>query len=240
MRYVTNTTRLPRSALARRLEAMGLEVREGELFTAVSAAAAWCRSEEKESVLPLIAPEALEDLEGLRVRTIEELGHDLRGAAAQGNGSSPVDVVLVGDLGASWSYDALNVAFRCLLAGAQLVACQKNRYWKTAEGLALDAGPFVAALEYASGTEAVVVGKPSPAFFRGAIADLGIEPREAVMVGDDAEADAGGAIAAGLGGWLVKTGKYRPGDETRARPWPECVLDSVADVPEALGLPPPG
>jgi ribonucleotide monophosphatase NagD (HAD superfamily) len=102
--------------------------------------------------------------------------------------------------------------------------------------LSLDAGPFVAALEYAAATEAVLVGKPSPLFFRSVLEDLQLTPRDAVMVGDDAEVDAGGAIAEGLAGWLVKTGKYRPGDESRTAPWPECVLDSIAELPAALGL----
>jgi HAD superfamily hydrolase (TIGR01458 family) len=147
-----------------------------------------------------------------------------------------VDAVVVGDLGPAWSFDALNRAFRCVTDGATLVACQRNRYWRDASGLVLDAGPFVAALEFAAGREAVLVGKPSPLFFGAALDGLGLRPGEAVMVGDDAEADAGGAIAAGLAGWLVRTGKYRPGDESRWMPWPECVLDSVAELPAALGI----
>jgi ribonucleotide monophosphatase NagD (HAD superfamily) len=39
---------------------------------------------------------------------------------------------------------------------------------------------------------------------------------EVVMVGDDYAVDVDGALAAGLGAILVRTGKYRPGDERRA------------------------
>jgi ribonucleotide monophosphatase NagD (HAD superfamily) len=35
------------------------------------------------------------------------------------------------------------------------------------------------------------------------------------MIGDDAASDVGGALAAGMGGILVQTGKYRPGDEDK-------------------------
>jgi HAD superfamily hydrolase (TIGR01458 family) len=224
VRYVTNATRRPRSALVARLVELGFPARREELFTAVSAAAAWCRAEGRETVLALLSRETLEDLEGLRVLTTPAMGTE-----------EPRAVVL-GDLGPEWTYDTLNTAFRCLLDGAALVACQKNRYWRTRDGLTLDAGPFVCALEYAARTEAVVTGKPSPILFRAAIADLGIEPREALMVGDDAEIDVGGAIAAGLAGWLVKTGKYQLGDESRTNPWAECVLESVAELPAALGL----
>lgn len=265
VRFVTNTTRKSRATLVTGLREMGFRARPEELFTAVTAAAAWCRKESRLSVLPLLAREALADLEGLRIGmpgAVASFSPSGAGAGetAPGGDSIPRAVrlephkplpgtppatplasaapwaVIVGDLGSAWTYEALNVAFRRLQEGAELVACQKNRFWQTAEGLTLDAGPFVAALEYASGREAVIVGKPAAAFFHAALADLDIQPREAVMVGDDAEVDAGGAISAGLGGWLVRTGKYRPGDESRARPWPECVLDSVADLPEELGL----
>jgi ribonucleotide monophosphatase NagD (HAD superfamily) len=58
---------------------------------------------------------------------------------------------VVGDLGERFGYRVLNQAFRELLDGAELVALQKNRYWRTPDGLSLDVGPFVAALEYATG-----------------------------------------------------------------------------------------
>ena len=228
VRFVTNTTRLPREGLARRLDAAGISAGAGELFTAVTAAAAWGREAGRTRVLPLRLADALgdlEDREGVPPQT-----------ADAPDGESRVGAVVVGDLGRDWTYAALESAFRCLLGGAELVACQKNRYWRTPEGLALDAGPFVAALEYASGREATLVGKPTPAFFAAALAACGVPPARAIVVGDDAEVDVAGAIAAGLSGWLVRTGKYRPGDETRYAPWPECVLGSVAELPKALGL----
>src|SRR2546423_1428496 len=80
--------------------------------------------------------------------------------------------------------------------GAELVALQHNRYWRRADGLALDVGAYAAALEYATGREAVVVGKPAQAFFHAAMADMGVDC--ALMVGDDVEADVGGALAAGV------------------------------------------
>ena len=140
--------------------------------------------------------------------------------------------VLVGDLGENFTYARLNAAFRLLVDGAQLLALQKNRYWRREDGLALDAEPFVAALEYASGVSATVVGKPEESFFQLAVEDLGLEAHEVAMVGDDAEADVAGAQAAGLRGVQVKTGKYRPGEEGR----PDLVLKSFAGLPEALGI----
>ena len=119
------------------------------------------------------------------------------------------------------------------MEGAELVALLKNRYWQTAGGgLSLDAGPFVAALEYASGKPAIVVGKPERAFFELALEGSGLPPDMIAMVGDDPELDVGGAQAAGLRGILVKTGRYRPGVALPTRP--DLVLESMAWLPEAL------
>ena len=143
------------------------------------------------------------------------------------------DFVLVGDLGEGFTYARLDAAFNCLMNGAKLVALQKNRYWRTPGGLSLDAGPFVAALEYATGQQAAVVGKPEEAFFRIALEDLRLEAGEVAMVGDDAEADVAGAKRAGLLGIQVRTGKWGSDAEERQA---DLVLDSVAGLPTELGV----
>jgi HAD superfamily hydrolase (TIGR01458 family) len=210
LRYVTNTTRRPRRAVCEQLRSLGFGVDDAEIFTPARAAAGLIGDR---SCFPLVDESLLEDL---REITLDR---------------ERPDYVLVGDLGEGFAYNRLNPAFRLLVGGAELVALQKNRYWRTQEGLSLDAGPFVAALEYASGKSATVVGKPERAFFRLALADMGLEPHEVAMVGDDSESDVAGAQAAGLRGILVKTGKYRPEAEGE----PDLVLESVAGLPEVLG-----
>jgi HAD superfamily hydrolase (TIGR01458 family) len=210
LRYVTNTTRKPRREVSEHLRSLGFGVEEAEIFTPAWAAVGLIRDK---SCFPLVDDSLMEDLQG--VTLVED--HP--------------DYVLVGDLGDGFTYDRLNAAFRRLMDGAELIALQKNRYWRMQEGLSLDAGPFVAALEYASGKSAAVVGKPERNFFRLALEDMGLEPHEVAMVGDDAEADVAGAQEAGLTGILVKTGKYRPEMEGT----PDLVLVSVAGLPEALG-----
>lgn len=211
VRFVTNTTRKPRRAVLEHLATLGFEVEEAELFTPARAAAGLIR---EKTCFPLVDESLIEDL-GEVVMTDDH-----------------PDFVLVGDLGEGFTYERLNAAFRHLVDGADLVALQKNRFWQREDGLALDAGPFVAALEYASGKSAVIVGKPESAFFRLALDDMGLEPHEVAMVGDDAEADVAGARAAGLRGILLRTGKYRP--DTDDDGGADVVLDSIADLPEAL------
>ncbi|CAA9467343.1 MAG: HAD-superfamily subfamily IIA hydrolase, hypothetical 2 [uncultured Rubrobacteraceae bacterium] len=214
-RFVTNATHRPRRELAAHLGALGFPAEEGRIFTPATAVAERLRTRGM-SCFPLVEESLLEDLRGVRITD------DAPGC------------VLVGNLGEGFTYGRLDAAFRHLMDGAELVALSKNRYWQRAGGgLSLDAGPFVAALEYASGRRALAVGKPEQAFFELALRDLGLPPGAVAMVGDDPEPDIGGALAAGLRAILVETGRYRPGAESFARP--DLVLESVARLPEALG-----
>jgi HAD superfamily hydrolase (TIGR01458 family) len=214
--FVTNTTSRPRSVLARELDAMGLPGDVSRIFTAPRAA--------RQHLLA----------KGIRRAHLllrESLREDFDGIEAADSGA---EAVVLGDLGEAWTFERLNRAFRLLLEGAELVALARNRYWRGPDGLMLDTGPFVAALEHASGTRATLVGKPSPEFFAAAIASLGVAAADAACAGDDLESDVGGAQAAGLRGILVKTGKFRPSDLERSRVTPDAILDSIADLPELL------
>ena len=143
---------------------------------------------------------------------------------------------MVGDAGDHLRYAGINQAFRLLKAGAPLLALGRNRYFKETDGLSMDAGPFVAALEYAAGVSAELLGKPAPALFAAALRPLGCIPAQAVMIGDDVEADVNGALAAGLGGILVRTGKFRPGDEMRLAAG-GTVVDHIGAAVASLRLP---
>ncbi len=209
IRYVTNTTRKPRRQVCEHLLSLGFDAEEIGIFTPARAAAAVIGGG---TCYPLVDESLLEDLEGVIVTDARP------------------DHVLVGDLGEDFTYGRLDAAFRLLMDGADLLALQKNRFWRREGGLSLDAGPFVAALEYATGKSATVVGKPEMAFFLSAVEDLGLEPGEVAMVGDDPETDVSGARAAGLLGIQVRTGKFQPGTEMAA----DLTLDSVAELPAAL------
>jgi len=133
-----------------------------------------------------------------------------------------------------FSYMNLARAFAELDAGADLYCLHRNRWWQTSRGPLLDAGAFVAGLEYAAGVEAEVIGKPSGAYFEAALAALGAAAEEATMVGDDVEADVVAAKRAGLRGVLVRTGKFEEKTLAAAAIEPDAVLDSVADLPAWL------
>ena len=143
--------------------------------------------------------------------------------------------MIMGDLGEQFGFAILNRAFRLVMDGAELIALQKNRFWLTADGLSLDAGPFVAAIEYASGKEAFVVGKPSAGFFDSVLEDLGRAHRGG---GDGRRRHrvrhrrrARGRPAGGAGPHRqVPRGLRRASGIS-----PTATIDSIAELPAALG-----
>jgi HAD superfamily hydrolase (TIGR01458 family) len=218
LRFVTNTTSRSRAQTLVKLERLGFNVDSEELVTPAVLAVSHCLEHDRRRVLLVMNENVKEDFTEL----VEDDGAD-------------ADAVIVGDLGEAFGYGVLNVAFRAVIAGAELIALQKNRYWLRADGLSLDVGPFVAALEYATRREALVVGKPSRAFFELVVGALGVEPAHAAMVGDDIESDVGGALAARLAGVLVRTGKYTPDSVRASGVEPTATIDSIAQLPELLG-----
>lgn len=218
-RLVTNTTSRSRAMLVDRLRNYGLDALPEEIFTATLAGSELARAAGYRRVAPFIPEAALADIGELEL---------VGGTSGSPSGCQP-DAVLLGDLGDRWTYALLQEAFGYLMAGAALVALSRDRYWLQGNRLALDAGPFVAALEFAAGKKAAVAGKPSPAFYTAALASLGLTPSTpAAMVGDDLWSDVEGAQAAGLQGWLVRTGKYRESALRESGIRPDRILDSIA------------
>jgi len=218
LRLVTNTTSKPRARIAEHLREIGLEADAAEILTPAAIAVDHCRARGYERVGLLVSGALREDLAGIPEAPVAE------GA----------DAIVLGELGDAFGAATLNPAFRALMAGAELVVLGHNRYYARPEGLVLDVGAWAAALEYAVGREGVVVGKPSPAFFAAALDAVGARAADAVMIGDDVEADVGGAIDAGLRGILVRTGKYRADHVAASGVEPTTTVDSIADVPELL------
>ncbi|MFI9611580.1 HAD-IIA family hydrolase [Streptomyces sp. NPDC052023] len=223
---VTNTTSRTRASLAATLAEAGFPVTPDDILTAPAVTAAYLTAHFPGArCLLLNSGDIGEDLEGVRLVSADVAAAD-----------EAVDVVVVGGAGPEFTYPALNRAFGHLERGARLVAMHRNLYWRTRDGLQLDTGAFLAGLERAAGTEAVVTGKPSAAFFEAALGRLGVRAGDAVMVGDDIESDVLAAQRAGVTGVLVRTGKYRPETHRAADGTPDHVIDSFAGLPSLLGL----
>jgi HAD superfamily hydrolase (TIGR01458 family) len=215
LRFITNTSQRTRAALLRHLRGLGFELAPEQLFTAVDAARQWLRQR------------------GLRPYCL--VHENIRGEFYDFDQRDPA--VLIADAAEGFSYASLNRAFQLCMAGAPLLGVGYNRYFKSGGELLMDAGAFIRAVEFAAGVEAVIVGKPGAEFFHQVTDSTGVAPGRALMVGDDVFGDVEGALNAGLQACLVRTGKYRAGDEGRVA-GEFAVVDSVAEA-VALALPRP-
>lgn len=139
--------------------------------------------------------------------------------------------LLLADIGSGWSYETLNRCLQFLLENPQApwLVLGLTRYYINSEQQAqLDIGAFVKALEYASGRQAEVMGKPAAGFFRLAASSMNGKVEDCLMVGDDWLTDVLAAEAAGIQAVLLRTGKYRPGDELQC---PQArVMDALAEL----------
>ena len=219
LRFVTNSTTQSRLALAEALRGMGVELDEEELQTTPRAAA---RALAGRRVLALTMHAIVGELEG-----IELVGEDAEAVLVGGADETPESNLV-------FSYMNLARAFHELEGGAELYCLHKNRWWQTKHGPLLDAGAFVAGLEYAAETEATVLGKPAPAYFAAALEALDADAELTWMVGDDIEADITGAQAHGMKSVLVRTGKFRPDAVEASRIRPEGIISSIAQLPDWL------
>ncbi|WP_309397339.1 TIGR01458 family HAD-type hydrolase [Cerasicoccus maritimus] len=208
VRYVTNTATRSETDICDKLLRLGFPVEDGQLYAAPRAARDYVAARNLRP-LCLVHPAILGYFEGLATE-------------------DEPNCVVLGDAREGLHYDALNHAFRVCMNGAPLIGIGRNKYFKDAGQLMLDAGAFIAALEWATGVEAVIMGKPSEDFFLQIVHSTGHEPKDCLMIGDDVNGDIVGAVNAGLQGCLVRTGKYRSSDDDTL-PVSARIVDSIAD-----------
>ncbi|WIM93235.1 HAD hydrolase-like protein [Actinoplanes oblitus] len=208
VRVFTNTDSRGEAALVKQIRRMGIPVALGEVFTPVVAA---LRVLTLASRVLVLADRAVRDE-----------------FPAQSDNSRPTHVI-VGDCRQTLSYPVLDAAFRAVRDGAELLALQGGRYFRAADGDHLDTGAIVAAIEYATGSKARLLGKPSPDFLRLAAGDV---PADRLwVVGDDRTTDILMAHRGGATSVQVRTGKYLDQQAAEGLAEPTHVIDSIAGLP---------
>lgn len=236
-RVATNISSLHRETLAARFAAAGMAVGAERIVTALSATVAHVRrAYPGRPVFVLTRADGLREFADHPLMTFEEA--DAPGASAA--------AVIIGDGERDLDYENMNRAFRLVRGGAALIAMHRNPWWLTARGETIDSGAFVAALEFASGVPALLVGKPAALMYRAATDGLAADVaaaggprlarRDIVMVGDHAPSDIAGAHRAGLRGILVLSGRTSADEVAglRGASRPDAVAASLAAVAEAL------
>ncbi|TME24936.1 MAG: HAD-IIA family hydrolase [Chloroflexi bacterium] len=216
VRAVTNNSSLGQHALAERFRRFGLPLEDHEVFSALVATARHVAQEQPGACVHVFGnPGLRSECERFGLRVTDAVD---------------ADYVVVGNH-RGITYEKLTIAMRALLRGARFVTVNMDRTYVGADGdLVPGCGVFAAALERAVGRPPdVIVGKPSITLLCEAADSVGQPADQCLYVGDNPEADVGGAHAAGMHALLVLTGVASSADESVDDP-PEHVLPSVADL----------
>ncbi|KAJ3268352.1 hypothetical protein HDV01_003091 [Terramyces sp. JEL0728] len=208
-RFVTNTTKESSSTLYKRLISIGFQINKSEIFTSLVATKKLLQSKNLRPLL-FLEPDALEEFIGVDT-------------------SSP-NAVVIGLSPSNFNYEKLNQAYSIIADGGEFISIHKAKYYKTSKKMELGPGCFVAGLEYSTGKQSTVVGKPSKGFYQLVVDELGIQFKDVLMIGDSVTDDCVGAIELGMQAILVKTGKYKIGDELQC----ENVFEDFASAVDYL------
>ena len=125
-------------------------------------------------------------------------------------------------------YDDLRNATLAVRRGADFLATGRDPTYPQPDGFWPGTGAILAAVEYATGRAAQVIGKPEPQLLLTALDRLG--EGSTLVVGDRVDADLAAAAAAKLDSALVLTGGASRTDVDALDPRPVAVADNLADL----------
>jgi phosphoglycolate/pyridoxal phosphate phosphatase family enzyme len=151
----------------------------------------------------------------------------------------PADTVVVG-LDLHVNYAKIAEAQRCILAGALFVCSNRDRAYPVEGRLLPGAGTIVAAIEVATGSTAICIGKPEPFLFEEVLRRAG-ERDKVVVIGDSTDYDVVAAHRVGAAGVLILTGLTEESavEHARGKAVPDHVIRSLRelfDLPEFAGV----
>jgi len=211
-KFVTNTTTKSRNSLYRNLKNIGLKIEEKDIISACYAGVLKLRELGNPSIKLLLQEDAKHEFNEF---TIDE--------------HNP-DYIVIGDLDIEWNFELMNSTFKMVMDGSRILALHKGRYFLTDSGLQIDSGAFIKAIEYATSSESIVVGKPTLEFFNLALKGFKMKRENIAMIGDDLINDIQGAQFSGLKGILTKTGKYDQNIVKSSSIKPDLIIDSIANL----------
>lgn len=214
-RFLTNTESKKPSQVFDNVKNLGFYIELDEIYTPVTASVNFLKCNKEAQIYPLVSENIKDEYKEFNINT------------------ENADYLIMGDCRENFTYENLNKAFKLIGENTEILALQKGRFFYDKTGKNLDTGAFVAMMEYATGKNAKVLGKPSKSFFNILLQNLNLKPAEVLIIGEDILTDIVGANSIGAVGALVKTGKYNDQVNLDVAK-PDLFLDSVADLMKYL------
>jgi glycerol-1-phosphatase len=218
--FFTNDNSKPIRAWVDRLGNMGIDAGPDEIVTSALVAAEVMAEVHPSS--PILAVGDIGLLEALEAKGLDLVAsEDVDRATAVVMGRDP-----------DFNQERLNTVCRAVWNGAEFFATNYDPRLPVAGGFVPATGPMVKAVAYATGTEPIVTGKPSPWSGRMAMRILGIAPERGLVVGDQLGTDIAMGRNAGMQTVLVLTGTASVEDAQKApaEHRPDAIIESIGEL----------
>ena len=125
-------------------------------------------------------------------------------------------------------YELLNKLFQYINNGAKIITTSYSDYYISNNEYKMDTGIFVKMYEILTNKNAIIIGKPSQIIYSITLKRMGIEASNVISIGDDGLTDIIGGNEIGMETVMVKTGKYKNGDEEKYKP--KKVINNIMEI----------
>ncbi|MBU0591708.1 HAD-IIA family hydrolase [Candidatus Micrarchaeota archaeon] len=210
--FLTNAGTRSRKGVAEKLNAMGFEANEKEVYTSSYLLAKYVTTKYKKKKVFVVGEQGI--IDELKLVGVEFSEED-------------ADIV-VGGLDRKFTYEKLAKALILLDGGAELIGTNGDSTYPTEHGLMPGAGSVIAAIECASGKKAHLIGKPNICAIEIIEKEHGVNRNEILVVGDRLNTDIKFAKACEVKSALVLTGVSRKKDIKEIKP--DYILKSIVEL----------
>lgn len=203
----------------------GVAANVSQVFTSSTATAAYLLEKFGEG-----APIHVVGMDGL-LTTLDQAGFLIS------TGETPPDhkvCAVVSGMDRQITHDKIKVAMRLIMGGAEFIATNTDGSFVTPEGTNPGTGMVIGALQFTSGVEPIIMGKPQAAIFQAAIKHFKTTPEKCVMVGDRLNTDILGASQLGISTILVLTGVNSRDDALNGDIRPDMILEDIQELYQLL------
>ncbi len=222
---LTNNNTQTISEYIKKLKKLGISANHNNVFSSSSAATAYLLDQFGTAAqLHVIGTKGLID-------TLLNSGFSLTHGEEQPRSDT---AAVVAGMDPYLNYKKVTLAVRLIQDGAAFIATNTDGTFPAPDGIYPGTGMVIGALQFASGVEPYIAGKPHPAIFQSALINLEVGPEETLMVGDRLQTDIKGASALGIHTAAVLTGITSREEIAQSSIKPDFIFDDLIDFHKAL------
>lgn len=188
--FLTNNSALTQEEIAGKLNLMGIKATPDHVFTSSLATAKYIKHTQADARCMVIGEKGLH--EGLKKENIITT-------------DGMCDFVVMG-IDREITYEKLTNACLAIRDGAKLISTNSDNAIPTERGFLPGNGALTSVLTVSTGVEPIFIGKPEHIIMKEALATLGLQAKDTLMIGDNYYTDILAGINAGIDTLMVFTG----------------------------------